>query len=72
MANRVTVNWRGVRWSLVIIAVAVEIGAFVVWRVRSPNSPGGRRRGAGGFTEDIVGLIFSGVFPSLPEAPAAE
>jgi hypothetical protein len=27
---------------------------------------------AGGFTEDIVGLIFSGDFPPLPEAPATE
>jgi hypothetical protein len=27
---------------------------------------------AGGFAEDFVGLIFSGGFPPLPEAPAAE
>lgn len=27
------VNWRRLRWSLAIIAVAVEIAAFVVWCV---------------------------------------
>ena len=27
---------------------------------------------AGGFSEDLVGLIFSGDFPPLPEPPAAE
>jgi hypothetical protein len=28
-----TENWRRLRWSLAIIAVGVEISAFVVWRV---------------------------------------
>jgi hypothetical protein len=28
--------------------------------------------GAGGYAEDIVGLIFPGDFPPLPEPPAAE
>jgi len=27
------VNWRRLRWSLAIIAVTVEIAAFVAWRV---------------------------------------
>jgi hypothetical protein len=29
------VNWRRVRWSLTIIAVAMEIAAFVVWRLKA-------------------------------------
>ena len=33
MTKRVVVNWRRVRWPLAIIAVTVEIAAFVVWRV---------------------------------------
>jgi len=33
------VNWRRLRWSLAIIAVAMEIAACVVWRLWS------RRRG---------------------------
>jgi hypothetical protein len=33
------VNWRRLRWSLAIIAVTMEIAAFIVWRVRL------RRRG---------------------------
>jgi hypothetical protein len=27
------VKWRRLRWSLALIAVAVEIAAFVAWRV---------------------------------------
>jgi len=27
------VNWRRIRWLLAIIAVTVEIAAFVAWRV---------------------------------------
>jgi hypothetical protein len=33
MTKHVTVNWRRLRWSLAIIAVTVEIAAFVVWRL---------------------------------------
>jgi len=33
MAKRVTVNWRQIRWLLAIIAVTMEIAAFVAWRV---------------------------------------
>ena len=32
MTERVDVNWRRLRWSLALIAVTVEIAAFVVWR----------------------------------------
>ena len=39
MTKRVTVNWRRLRWSLAIIAVTIEIAAFVAWRamLRRPN-----------------------------------
>jgi hypothetical protein len=39
MTKRVSVDWRRVRWSLVIVAVAVEIAAYIVWRLwlRSPD-----------------------------------
>jgi hypothetical protein len=33
MTKGAAVNWRRIRWSLAIMAVAVEIGAFVIWRV---------------------------------------
>jgi len=33
VTKRVAVNWRRLRWSLAIIAITVEIAAFVVWRV---------------------------------------
>jgi hypothetical protein len=33
MTKGATVNWRRIRWSLAIMAITVEIAAFVVWRV---------------------------------------
>jgi hypothetical protein len=33
MTKGETVNWRRLRWSLAIIAVTVEMAAFVVWRL---------------------------------------
>jgi hypothetical protein len=33
VAKGETGNWRRLRWSLAIIAVTIEIAAFVVWRV---------------------------------------
>jgi hypothetical protein len=33
MTKGTAVSWRRLRWSLAIIAVTVEITAFVAWRV---------------------------------------
>jgi hypothetical protein len=33
MTKGATMNWRRLRWSLAIMAVTLEIAAFVVWRV---------------------------------------
>jgi hypothetical protein len=33
MTKGSAVNWRRLRWSLAIIAITIEIVAFVVWRV---------------------------------------
>jgi hypothetical protein len=33
MTEDAAVDWRRVRWSLAIMAVTVEIAAFVIWRV---------------------------------------
>ena len=33
MTKRVAVNWRLLCWSLAIIAITIEIAAFVIWRV---------------------------------------
>ena len=33
MTKGAAVNWRRLRWSLAIMAIVVEIAAFVVWRL---------------------------------------
>ena len=33
MTKGPAVNWRRLRWPLAVIAVTVEVAAFVVWRV---------------------------------------
>lgn len=33
MTKGAAVNWRCIRWSLAIMAIIVEIAAFVVWRL---------------------------------------
>ncbi len=33
MIRGAAVNWRRLRWSLAIMAIIVEIAAFVVWRL---------------------------------------
>ena len=33
MTKGAAVNWRRLRWSLALVAVTVEIAAFVAWRL---------------------------------------
>jgi hypothetical protein len=28
-----TMSWRRIRWTLVIVAIAAEIAAFIAWRI---------------------------------------